>query len=57
MKQEEIDRINELARKKKSVGLTTEEIEEQIWKLLREGADSVNSVFDFVFYSRDLAWS
>lgn len=29
MKKEQIDRINELAHKKKSVGLTAEELEEQ----------------------------
>ena len=34
MKQEEIDRINELAHKKKDVGLTEEELEEQ--RILRE---------------------
>ncbi len=34
MKQEEIDRINELAHKKKKEGLTPEELEEQ--RILRE---------------------
>ena len=42
MTQEKIDRINELARKKKTVGLTTEELKEQ-QILRREYIDGFNA--------------
>ena len=56
MNKKDIDRINELARKKKSVGLTTSEVEEQ-QRLRRQYIDefkeNLKATLDQVYIERE----
>mgnify|MGYP004536540245 CR=1 FL=1 len=56
MEKEKIERINELARKKKTVGLTVEELEEQAVlrrQYLDEFRESVRGTLDQVYIQQE----
>lgn len=56
MEKEKIERINELARKKKTVGLTVEELEEQAMlrrQYLDEFRESVRGTLDQVYIQQE----
>ena len=56
MEKEKIERINELARKKKTVGLTVEELEEQavlLRQYLDEFRESVRGTLDQVYIQQE----